>query len=207
MIFSGRSVDLPQSIIARSPMPVCDRCKFLGFTLDSHLSWEHHVEALCGRLSSAVYALRQLKPLITPSALKQAYFAYFHSLMAYGSLLWGAASNADQVLIMQKRAIRVIAGVKPLHSCRQLFPELQIMTHYGQYIFDVINQVRRNLSEFKRVSAGSRTIRRTGRLAPVKHRIALARRNPRVIGPSLYDKLPMDFWAGFWGVFLSRRSD
>ncbi|KAI5643575.1 reverse transcriptase (RNA-dependent DNA polymerase) domain-containing protein [Phthorimaea operculella] len=190
MLFSSKTIAVPQSI--RSPMPLCDICKFLGFTVDAHLNWKQHVDVLCGKLSSAAFALRKLKPLISASALQQTYFAYFHSIMSYGSILWGNSTDAERVLIMQKRALRAMAGVNPMCSCRELFRKYGIMTHFSQYLFEVIMYVRQNLPNFERVSIPGRVTRRTGRLKTVPHRMVLAEKNPRIIGPTFYERLPSD---------------
>lgn len=190
MHFSSRRITIPASV--QWPMALCDTCKFLGFTLDSNLNWKNHVEALCVKLSSAVFALRKLKPLISSGALRQMYFAYFHSLMSYGSVLWGDSTDANRVLLMQKRALRTMAGVKPRQSCRPLFVEYRIMTHYSQYLFEILMFTRENLSSFGRVEVPGISLRRTGRLKTVPRRTALLEKNPRVIGPTFYEELPAD---------------
>jgi hypothetical protein len=191
MVFSGRKITIPPCV-ANGPMPVSDECRFLGFTLDSNLNWKCHVDKLCDRLSSAVFALRKLKPIISDDALKQVYFAYFHSLMSYGTLIWGNSTDANRVLLMQKRAIRALIGAKSRTSCRDHFLAHGIMTHYSLYVFEIIMFVRNNLSDFNKVNAIGKTLRRTGRLRTVPRRMALARKNPRVIGPTYYERLPAD---------------
>ncbi|XP_026329623.1 uncharacterized protein LOC113237398 [Hyposmocoma kahamanoa] len=93
MVFSGRGLTVPPCV-ASNPMPICNESRFLGFTLDSNLNWKCHDDRLCDRLSGAVFALRKLKLVISDSALRQVYFAYFHSLMSYGSLIWGNSTDA-----------------------------------------------------------------------------------------------------------------
>lgn len=189
MVFSGRSISVPPCV-ANGPMPICNECRFLGFTLDSNLDWKCHVDKLCDRLSGAVFALRKLRVLVANDALKQVYFAHFHSLMSYGTLLWGNSTDANRVLLMQKRAIRTLAGVKPRHSCRGLFVAHRILTHYSVYIFQILMFVRNNISSFARVHVLGKELRHTGRLRTVPRRMALAGKNPRVIGPTYYERLP-----------------
>jgi hypothetical protein len=191
MVFSGRHVALPPCIYD-VPMPLCSECRFLGFMLDSNLNWKCHVDKLCDKLGSAVFVLRKLKPLISKVSLRSVYFAMFHSLMSYGTLMWGNSTDANRVLILQKRALRTMAGVKTRHSCRGIFVENRIMTHYSLYLFEVLMFVRSNFSSFTKVDVANKVIRSTGRLRTVPRRMALAGKNPRVIGPTFYERLPQE---------------
>lgn len=191
MIFSGRSIALPPCLI-NSPMPVTMECRFLGFTLDAHLNWKSHVSGLCNRLSGAVFALKKLKPLISGDALRQVYFAHFHSLMSYGTLIWGNSTDANRVMLMQKRAVRTLIGVPPRHSCRDLFRKYRIMTHYSVYVYELLMFVRKHLSTFECVNVQGKTLRTTGRLRTVPRRMALSGKNPRVVGPTYYERLPAE---------------
>ena len=58
-----------------------DNTKFLGLTLDNSLTWQNHIDTIAPKLSSACFALRLLKPLLSWDALKIVYFSYFHSIM------------------------------------------------------------------------------------------------------------------------------
>jgi hypothetical protein len=68
---------------------MADNTKFLGFTLDNSLSWKTHIDTIAPKLSSACFALRVVKPLLSWDLLKMVYFLYFHSIMTYGIIFWG----------------------------------------------------------------------------------------------------------------------
>jgi hypothetical protein len=184
---TGNTTHVP---LVQGPIPRCDSCRFLGFTIDARLKWKEHVDNLCGRLGGAVFALRKLKPIVSCDALLQIYYAYFFSLMSYGIILYGNSTNSDRVFKLQKRALRILAGVNSRHSCRELFKQYKMMTHYSLYVFEVIMFTRRNIHLFKRMNMPGRITRQTGRLLPVSRRLALLDRSPRVIGPSMYERLP-----------------
>lgn len=191
MLFSGRNSTAPPCI-AECPMPICNECKFLGFTLDSNLNWKCRVDQLCGRLSSAAFALKKLQRLISKKSLRSVYFSHFHSLMSYGIVIRGNSTHAKRILILHKRAIRLLARVKHRHSCKQLFKSNSIMTHYSLYMYEVLMYVRKNLPMFKRVEVTGKKLRSTGRLRTVPRRMALSEKNPRVIGPTYYERLPTE---------------
>ena len=62
------------------------------------------------------------------------------SIARYGILAWGATceSNMNRVLVVQKRAIRIIAGLGWRESCRDSFRELNLLTVPSVYILECI---------------------------------------------------------------------
>jgi len=63
--------------------------KFLGLTLDNTLSWRTRIDTIIPKLSSARFALRVVKPLLSQDSLKMVYYFCFHSVMTYGLIFWG----------------------------------------------------------------------------------------------------------------------
>ena len=72
--------------------------KLLGIYLDARLDWKPHTNYVCKRLSRVVFLLRNLADKINLEHLKQAYFAFFESILRYGLLLYGNGSGLKYVL-------------------------------------------------------------------------------------------------------------
>lgn len=166
--------------------------KLLGFKLDSSLTWSSHVDLTCSKMAKGVFALRQLKPLVSKDGLKECYYAYVHSIMSYGIILWGCSSDNERVLKMQKRALRVLVGAAYRDSCRDYFRQQGILTSISVYIFEVLVYVRSHLNEFKiranfnpRVTKDSLNI-----VAAAPTALRLSKRAPKSMGRILYNKLP-----------------
>lgn len=72
--------------------------KFLEITVDEHFVWRAHTEALQGKLSTVLYALRRTAHL---TVSREAYLVAYHALFASHSTeiwycgLWGSASDHD----------------------------------------------------------------------------------------------------------------
>jgi hypothetical protein len=62
---------------------------FLGIVIDNSLSWKLHIEEIVPKLSAACYAIRSVKPYISPETMKMVYFSYLNSSMTYGLIFWG----------------------------------------------------------------------------------------------------------------------
>ena len=70
--------------------------------LDTTLSWEGHINKIIPKLNSACFALRTVKLFLSIEELKIVYFAYLHSVISYGIIFWGNASNSKNVFLAQK---------------------------------------------------------------------------------------------------------
>ncbi|KAG8320311.1 hypothetical protein J6590_108241 [Homalodisca vitripennis] len=71
---------------------------------------------------------------------KTAYYAIFESHLRYGLVVWGGTSKANlqRVLVLQKRAVRILTGLGPRDSCREAFKEQKILTVIDLYILETI---------------------------------------------------------------------
>lgn len=112
----------------------------LGVVVDNKLSWVDHVDKLCSKLSSALFAIKRVKHVGTADAARTAYNSLFECYLRYGIVLWGAtaAGNLERVLITQKKAIRILADLAWRDSCRGAFKELGILTVTNVYLLEVI---------------------------------------------------------------------
>ena len=79
------------------------------------------------------------------------FYAIFESHIRYGIIFWGNSSktNVNKILLIQKKAIRVLAGLQYKDSCREYFVSLKIMTVISLYIYETLLFVKNNLSLLK----------------------------------------------------------
>lgn len=128
---------------------------------------------------------------MSPETLLQVYYAYIHSVISYGVVLWGNSTDSKRVLILQKRALRIVSGLSTKTPCRALFKFKKILTVCSLYIHDTVMNVKRNLKPFKRADdVHNFNTRNAHRLINIRRRLALCAKDPQVMGPSLYEKLP-----------------
>jgi hypothetical protein len=83
---------------------------FLGIHLDNHLNWKDHIDQIIPKLNAACYAVRQMYHFVNQNTLKSIYFAYFHSIVKYGTMFWGNSSNSRNIFTLQKKIIRIMVG-------------------------------------------------------------------------------------------------
>src|SRR5436190_19919719 len=74
------------------------------------------------------------------------YYAYIQLNIAFGIGVYGATSkkNLDRILVLQKRALRLILGLAYRESVKEHFEIHKIMTVYSLYIYEVILYTRQH---------------------------------------------------------------
>jgi hypothetical protein len=127
--------------------------KFLGLQIYNHLNSTNHIDKLIPKLSGACYAVRSMLHVSNTDTLRSVYFAYFQSIMKYGIIFLGNSSNSKKIFTLQKKIGKLMAGVKPINSCRSVFKKLKILALPCQYIFSLMNFTVNNQEHFQINSA------------------------------------------------------
>lgn len=165
--------------------------KLLGLILDPKVSWDSQIEHLCARLSRVIYLLRQLKSLVSKSYLRMSYFAFFNSLLLYGITIWGNSPGVSKLLILQKKAIRIITGAQFNEHCRPLFKKEHIFTIVNLYIFECLLTVKRGLNEYSSAhDVHNHNTRSNYLLIEPAVRLCKTKRSFHAMSLKLFNKLP-----------------
>ena len=82
----------------------------LGLTIDAQLSWSKHIDEICKRASSAIGALKRVRPFIPTDVAVQIYNVLILPHFDYYSPVWDCASGylSYKLQKLQNRATRVI---------------------------------------------------------------------------------------------------
>lgn len=172
-------------------IPRAHSVKVLGLALTDNLDWSIHVNHVASKILSGCYSIRKLKQIVHPHILLLVYFAHIHSHLSYGLLFWGASPHANRIFILQKRAVRIIAGVSRKHSCRELFKELGILTLACTLIQSAALFVRTNRNLFHlNASVHSYNTRANHHIHRPSHNLRLFAQGPEYLASTLYNKLP-----------------
>jgi hypothetical protein len=99
--------------------------KFIGFQIDNHLNWANHVDKLIPKLSEVCFAVRYIYHNNNDTP-KSVYSAYFH-------FVGGNSSNRKMIFNLQNKIFRLVAGVTPINSGRNLFKTLESITFPCKY--------------------------------------------------------------------------
>jgi hypothetical protein len=117
-------------------LPLNSECiQFLGLNTDNKLSWKNHIKYLVTKLSLSCFIMRTIKPIMLLRSLRMIYFAYIHSIMTHGNIVWGNSSYTIKHFRVQRNVIRIMMGLKKRDSCRDSFKEMKILPLCSQYIY------------------------------------------------------------------------
>ena len=103
--------------------------RFLGVWIDESFTFRHHIGTLKGKLARGIHALSSAKDHSPIAVRKSIYFALFESYIRFGSLMYGCATDGElrDIEILQKRAVRLVAGAHYRAHTTPLFQSLKIL--------------------------------------------------------------------------------
>lgn len=170
-----------------------DETKFLGMTIDKNMTWDGHIEHLTDKLSAGLFVLRRISQIADEKTALMVYYALVHSHISYGIVLWASAGEGkrEQILKLQKRAIRCITGIGRLESCRDHFRRLGILTVTSLFILEAATLVRDNLSSLETLgNSHSYNTRNREQFSTPAHRTKKYESSPLYQGRRVYSHLP-----------------
>ena len=103
--------------------------KYLGVLIDDDLKFKSHVNKVSGVISRQIGVIGRARYLLNTKLMTLLYNALILPYLTYCSSVWGSnyATTLQSVVIAQKRAIRMIAGVPAGTHTSALFHDLKIM--------------------------------------------------------------------------------
>ena len=91
--------------------PICrvEHATSLGLIIHDQLSWFNHIKELCGKISSAIGAVRRIRSLIPQSTEEQIYNALIQPYFDYCASVWDGLSSylSEELQKLQNRAARL----------------------------------------------------------------------------------------------------
>ena len=102
VMFIGSSYNLKNKVndnpvlLNYTPVPRTDKFTCLGVDIDEKLSWDKHIETVCGKVSSGIGAMRRIKPFVPSESLHDIYNALVKPYFDYCSPLWDTCGKGLQ---------------------------------------------------------------------------------------------------------------
>lgn len=164
--------------------------KFLGITVDEHITWKTHIENVCVKINRFVFALRKITCITSMQTALMVYHAYVCSVIRYGIIVWGNSSDISRVFIAQKKCVRAMFNIDWCDTCKPAFQSNNLLTVPCIYIYEISKFVKNNPQFF--VSNNNINKRKATHLEfqlPIP-RLELFRRSCIYMGPLIYNSLP-----------------
>ena len=131
-------------------IPMVEQTVFLGLTIDSELNWGAHTDKLAKKIAAGCFLIKKIMDTCNLSTALTLYYGYIQARLQYGVILWGSTRHAKRLFVLQKRAVKYLAGasfnpcaeVFYKDTCKTHFKKLKILTLPCLYIFYVILYAR-----------------------------------------------------------------
>jgi len=183
-----------------------DEISFLGFVLDSHLSWDAHCCKVANKVSQITGLLGRFKKILPTKALKTLYNSLLMSHVQYGIEIWGGSSNKHKkrIIISQKRAIRHICKSYRLAHTEPRMKDLGLLRLPDQHqlqcaklAYDIVNAKCPDTLKHKfelSINTHSHSLRSTSQ-NPLELRQVLTKKKSSstsfsVLGPKIWNEVP-----------------
>ena len=198
-----RDVALPQNIIIDNlPLNPKDHVKFLGITIDKHLSWGHHVNNVSSSIAKGIGILYRLKHFLPERSLLMLYNALILPYLNYCNITWGNCSKTklDHIFLLQKKAVRICTKSPYLSHTDPLFKRLRSLKIYDintlqiaifmfKYNYQMLPTVFTDFFSYNN-NLHSYPTRTCNNIHLDNPRILLAQKALRHHGPDIWNTLP-----------------
>ena len=106
-----------------------NKIKYLGVTLDEHLTWKCHFNNVNTKLNRAIGILSKLRYYIQNHTLRTVYYALFSSHMTYACQIWGQSNTyiTNKIQSLQNRALKKISFADFNSSVNLIFKKLKML--------------------------------------------------------------------------------
>lgn len=104
--------------------------KFLGLCMDENLTWNNHIDVLCGKISKNVGVMNRLKNFVPKNVLLTLYNSFVLSYLNYGLLSFGGSSSIhsiNKLVVLQKKAVRIVNNAGFVEHTTPLFANSNIL--------------------------------------------------------------------------------
>ena len=171
------------------------QAKYLGVILDTKLKYNKHIDYIAEKISKSIGILYKLKKLqVSTSILKQIYYSLIYSILNYNICSYGGAydTHLNRLLLLQKRAIRIICGESFIAHTDPLFYRTRILKIHDMY--------RLNIAAYMFEARHSGNYDRTHRyptrsfndLVPSHARLTVTQNSINVCGPNIWNSIPQE---------------
>ena len=179
-----------------------DYTKFLGVTIDSHLTWNNHISNITSHVAKGIGILYRIKHLLPPKSLLMLYNTLILPYITYGNLIWGncGISKLNHIFLLQKKVVRICSNSSYMTHTDPLFYRMKILKvndintlFTGMFMFkytkNTLPSVFDNFFLYNR-SFHSYPTRNRDNIHLNNPRLLLAHKSIRHHGPDIWNAIP-----------------
>ena len=97
--------------------------------MDQHLTWNEHIRSISDKIAKSIGILTRTAYLLPSCIRLKLYYSLVYPYLTYCNMVWASTydSRLRRLMILQKRAVRVIAGVPRCVHSGPLFTNLRLL--------------------------------------------------------------------------------
>ena len=192
--FSFRiTVNKPELEIDSHRLAYVGTTKYLGVIIDRAFSYREHIDYIRNKTSKSIGILYRISRCTPAYILRNLYNALILPYLSYCNLIWGNAVDIhlNKLLLLQKRAVRVITSSEYLAHTDHLFREVSILKIAEIYKYSCCMYVFNNRS-FYETNSNIYGTRNCNSLKVSFQRLNICKRSVSHNPPNLFNKLPVN---------------
>ena len=195
MLFTNRPVINENHQISLDGVEILNQTdgKFLGLRLDNKCNFSLHISDICSKVAKAVGILYKIQNCVPNHTLLRLYYSLIYPYLTYCIMIWGGSNHChlNQLILLQKRAVRVVSGAGYLEHTGPLFRRLNLLKIKDIYFFTLAIQM------YKFVSSGvpeppnhNHNTRNRDNLPVTFRRLTRSQQAVSFRGPHVWNSLP-----------------
>ncbi len=120
-----------------------DNVRYLGFFINYELNTDHFFSIYINKMNKGLFYLRKNNYSLCPELKTLIYFSYIHSHLEFISLYLCMTNRhiRHKISIIQKKAIRIVCGLKSNYHTADFFDLLDILPIAELHIYNVVKFV------------------------------------------------------------------
>ena len=196
MLFSNRTKTFTSEVILynNQALNITENTVFLGLRIDSQLKFNLHINHVCGKVSKTIGVLYRIRDLVPKNIMIKIYYSLIYPYLMYCCPIWARtyASHLEPLVLLQKRAIRIINGSTYFAHTNPLFLSLNILKLNDVAFYFICVHMYKNLDKYDTLGNHGYNTRNASNLRSNFHRLTSSQRSFDYIGPTYWNKLPVD---------------
>ena len=128
MVFIGKN-ESPTNMdlhIGGQPIEKVEHTKFLGVILDHKITWKKkkkHISYISSKIAKGIDIIKKVRKYYNSDTVISLYYSFIYPYLIYCNHVWGntCKSSMNNVVLLQKKIIRMICGVKPREHTDPLY--------------------------------------------------------------------------------------
>jgi len=103
--------------------------KFLGVYVDNHLTWKEHIYKISSKIAKNIGILARTSHILLTTIRIKLYYSLVYPYLTYCNMVWAATygSRLRRLNVLQKRAVRIVAGAPYGSHTSQLFSQFNLL--------------------------------------------------------------------------------